>query len=51
MECQQKRKESLPPTKAILDLEIIPAPLEIAKKSLDGTVKDPWKLPPPSEIV
>ena len=50
-ECQQKRKESLPPTKAILDLAIHPAPLEIPKKEEDGELVDPWQLPPPSEIV
>ena len=51
VECQQKRKESLPPTKAILDLDTHPAPLEIPKKSGDGKLADPWALPPPEEII
>ncbi|KAL6719550.1 hypothetical protein ACLMJK_003791 [Lecanora helva] len=49
-ECQEKRKAALPPTKAILDLETVPAPLEIPKLPGDGKLVDPWELPPPSEI-
>ncbi len=50
VECQQKRKESLPPTKAILGLDTHPAPLEIPSKPGDEELADPWKLPPPDEI-
>ena len=47
---QEKRKESLPPTKAIADLDIRPAPLEIPKVDPDGKLADPWELPPMEEM-